>query len=111
MGKNANETYFDWLVENTPQWEEHRIERETNKSSQPLRQQKNIFLLRAEDKLCTKFEELAKKIKAIASNKVEQPKVEKLRQPLPKKWCGNCNMVGHQPQLCPAIPFYQEALL
>ena len=58
-------------------------------SRQPPRQQKNIFLLRVEDKLCTKFEELTKKIKAITSNmvekpKVEQPKIEQLRQPLPK---------------------------
>ena len=72
--------------------------------------------MRAKDELCTKFEEFAKKVEAITFNKVEQlkveqPKVEQPRKPLLEEWCANCDMVGHQPQVCSNIPIYQEALL
>ena len=58
MSKNAREAeaYFEWLAKNTPEWEKREITRGVDKSAS---KQNRIFLLKAEDKLANKYEDLA----------------------------------------------------
>ena len=95
LSKNADEaeSYFDWLAENAPQWEKEEMNR-TEKI-------KSLYQLQSEEELVIKYEELARKVEAMA--------VEKANPPIKKKIpCETCQMIGHSTIECPNIPVYQE---